>query len=226
MRASFAGALAAALLVAPAAAPAATVEVAKTCYAEGDRIDIQGTGYTPNGNVRLALERGEGEVLESTDEPVARADGTIAGDYGVKDETGWFTGQQTRFDMTMRLTDLANQANTAATTFIFSRWNVGITAVGGRIHPRRSVRIRGIGFTNAIGRPLFAHWFRNGRRVHTRRLGLLRGPCGDVRARLARGFPFRPVRPGRYTVRFSPSRTNTTRSTITHRAVRVTRRIP
>jgi hypothetical protein len=128
--------------------------------------------------------------------------------------------------MTMRLTDQTDQTITASTSFIFSRWNVGISAVGGKLHPSRPAGILAVGFTNAVGKPLFAHWMRNGRRVHTRRLGVLRGPCGDRRVRLSRGFPFRPVRPGTYEVRFTPSRTNTTKSAIRHRAARVTRRIP
>jgi hypothetical protein len=226
LRASVTLALAAALLALPATASAATVSVGRSCYAEGNAIAIQGTGFTPNAGVRLALERSDGEVLESSDDPVARQDGTVAGEYGVAEETGWFTGTEARFDMTLRLTDATNPANTAATSFIFSRWNVAVSTVGGRIHPRRAVVIRGVGFTSSIGRRLYAHWMRNGRRVHTRRLGVLRGPCGDVRARLSRGFPFRPVRRGRYEVRFSPSRTNTVRRSIRHPAVRVRRRIP
>jgi hypothetical protein len=127
--------------------------------------------------------------------------------------------------MTLRLTEVANPSLTAATTFIFSRWNVGISAVRGRIHPARPAGILAVGFTNAVGKPLYAHWVRNGRRVHTRRLGVLRGPCGDLRKRLRVGFPFRPVARGAWEVRFSPSRTNTTRSAIRHRT-RVRRRYP
>lgn len=221
---SAAAALAALLLV-PAAAQAATVGVPNRCYAEGDPIDVAGTGYTPNGDVRLALERANGEVLESTDDPVAGADGAVKGDYTVKEETGWFGKAQSRFEMTIRLTDLTDQTITASTSFIFSRWSVGVRTVGGRIHPSRPASLNPVGYTTAVGKPLFAHWMRNGRRVHTRRLGVLRGPCGDLRTRLARGFPFRPVRPGRYEVRFSPSRTNTSRAAIGFAASRVTRTI-
>ena len=225
MRSAAAAAVAALLLV-PAAAPAATVEVPKRCYAEGDSIDVAGTGFTPNGDVRLTLERSEGEVLETSNDPVAGADGAVKGDYGVKDETGWFEGSQTRFDMLLRLTDLTDQSITASTSFIFSRWNVGISAPGGKMNPRARAGILAVGFTNAVGKPLFAHWLRNGKRVFTKRLGILRGPCGDLKVRLSRGFPFRPVPAGNYEVRFSPSRTNFQKSTIRHRAARVRRSIP
>jgi hypothetical protein len=228
------GAVGAALALAPAAHAATAVEVGKTCYAEGDKIAIKGTGFTPNGGVDLSLERGA-TVLERSAEPLAGDDGTVAGSYGLEDETGWFGASETRFDMTLRLVDRTRQGAgqpadspdvTATTSFIFSRWNVGVRSVGGRIHPSRPVRLNAVGYTNAIGKRLYAHWMRNGKRVHTRRLGVLRGPCGDARARLSRGFPFRPVRAGSYEVRFAPSRTNTRLSAVAHRAVRVKRRIP
>ena len=220
------GAALAALTLFPASAAAqATVDVPKRCYAEGDKIDVRGTGFTPNGPVTLALSRGA-EELESTADPRADASGVVDGDYGVKDETGWFTGAQTRFEMTLRLEDQTDPALTDFDTFIFSRWNVGITTAGGVLHPKRPATIQAVGYTQAIGKRLYAHWMRNGKRVHTRRLGVIEGPCGDRRARLARGFPFRPVRPGSYEVRFSPSRTNTSKGAIRHAASRVVRRIP
>lgn len=227
---------AAALAAAPVAGAAVSVDVGgKRCYAEGDTISVNGAGYTPGGQARLSLERTDGEVLERTEEPRAEDDGTVSGGYTVDDETGWFTGTQSRFEMVLRLVDLtrlgagrpeSDPEVAASTSFIFSRWAVGVRTRGGRIHPRRPVTLTPVGYTNAIARPLFAHWIRNGRRVHTRRLGILRGPCGDLRTRLVRGFPFRPVPAGTYDVRFSTSRTNTRRSAITVRAARVPRRIP
>lgn len=229
MRASTARALGAALaalaLLPATAAAQATVSVEKNCYAEGDKIDVRGTGFTPNGPVTLALSRGT-EELESTADPRADANGIVDGGYGVEDETGWFEGSQTRFEMTLRLEDQTDPARTDFATFIFSRWNVGIRAPGGALHPKRPARIQAVGYTQSIGKRLYGHWMRNGKRVHTRSLGRIGGPCGDRRARLARGFPFRPVLPGTYEVRFSPSPTDTRKSAIRHSAGRVLRRIP
>jgi hypothetical protein len=219
-------AAAALALALPGVAAAATVEVAEECYAEDDEIDVRGTGFTPNGDVRLALERASGEVLETSTDPVANAEGAVVGEYKVKAETGWFGRTQTRFDMTLRLTDQTDPTTVATTSFIFSRWNVGVRTVGGRIQPNRPAAFNAVGFTTSVGKPLYAHWLRNGRRVFSKRLGVLRGPCGDVKARLARGFPFRPVRRGSYQVRFTPSRTNLSRAAISFPAARVTRRIP
>ncbi len=225
----------AALAAAPAAGAAVSVNAGgQRCYAEGDSINVEGTGYSPGGNARLSLEKTDGEVLESSEDPVVGPDGVVKGLYGVEDETGWFGATQSRFDMVLRLVDLTrlragrpeNDPEVGATTtFIFSRWAVGVRTRGARIHPKRAVRLNPVGYTNAVGKPLYAHWMRNGRRVHTRRLGVLRGPCGDLKTRLSRGFPFRPVRPGSYQVRFSPSRTNTKRSAIFVRASRVSRTI-
>ena len=221
------GAIAAAVAVlAPAStATAAEVTAQKRCYAEGDDIDVAGTGFTANGQVRLTLER-DGRALVDTSEPRADAQGALRGNYGVRNETGWFTGSETRFDMTLRLTDVTNASITASTAFIFSRWNVGIRARGGRIHPRRSFRMTAIGYTNGIGKSLYAHWVRKGRVRKTMRMGTLRGPCGDATRTVRRGFPFRPVAAGTWRVTFNTSRTDArARDSIVHRAARVTRTI-
>ena len=226
-------ALGAALALAPAASAATSVRVAKTCYAEGDRISIQGEGFTPNGGADLTLERGA-TILERSSDPVANEAGTVSGRYGLEVETGFFEGVETRFDMTLRLVDRTRRDAgqpvespdvTATTTFIFSRWNVGITGPRGKVHPARSLGVNAVGYTNAVGKRLYVHYVRNGRRVHTRRLGTLRAPCGDLRTRLSRGFPFRPVAAGTWSVIFNSSRTNPRAAdSVTHKT-RVARRI-
>lgn len=223
------GALGASLALAPAASAATSVTVGKTCYAEGDQIIIDGGGFSPDGGVDLSLENGP-TVLERSSDPVADAQGTVSGRYGVEDETGWFEGELTRFSMTLRLVDrtrrdagqpLESPDVTATTSFIFSRWNVGITSAGGKIRRGRPFRYRAFGYTNAIGKPLYAHWVKGRRRLFTKRLGVLRGPCGDRRGRVARGFPFRPSR-GRYRVSFNTSRRNAfARDSIAHSTARV-----
>ena len=227
------GALGATLALAPAASAATSVTVGKTCYAEGDRIAINGQGFTPDGGVDLSLERGP-NVLERSSEPLADSSGAVSGRYGLEVETGFFNGTETRFDMTLRLVDrtrrdagqpLESPDVTATTTFIFSRWNVGLRGPAGKVHPARPLGINAVGYTNAIGKRLYVHYVRNGRRVHTRRLGILRAPCGDTRTRLSRGFPFRPVARGRWRVVFNTSRVNhRAADSVAHRT-RVARRL-
>ena len=220
--------------VVPAAQAAVSVDAdGKRCYAEGDDILINGSGYTAGGPVRLSLERLGGGVLEQS-ESRAEQDGTVRAAYKVDDQTGWFAPTQSRFQMVMRLIDLTRLDSgrpqedpevEAGVSFIFSRWSVGVLTRGGRIHPTRRLLLNPVGFTNWIGKPLYAHWLRNGVRVHTLRLGTATSPCGDVRRRLARAFPFRPVLPGSYEVRVSPSPTDMRKTTLTLRAVRVKRTI-
>lgn len=225
--------LGASLALAPVASAATSAAVSKRCYAEGDRIAITGHGFTPNGGVDLSLERAA-TVLERSSEPVADANGTVSGAYGLETETGFFDGLETRFDMTLRLVDrtrrdagqpLESPDVTATTTFIFSRWNVGIRAPRGRVHPARPLGINAVGYTNAVGHRLYVHYVRNGRRVHTRRLPVLSAPCGDLDTRLRRGFPFRPVARGTWHVVFNSSRWNhRARDSVSHRT-RVLRRL-
>ena len=208
--AGLAGALA---LTGGTAQAATSVSVARSCYSEGDSLPVEGAGFSPGGAVRLRLER-DARVLESTDEPRADAQGAVRGGFGVDTETGYFGRRESRFEMTLRLVDQTRlQAGTpadspdvtAATTFTFSRWAVGLSRRP--IHPARPLSFRAVGFTTGVGKRLYAHWSRNDRLVRTRRFGVLRGPCGDVRGRLRRGFPFRPVRAGEWTVTFNPSKT-------------------
>ena len=237
MKSSFASvAVIAAALVLPSAALGATsVSVARQCYAEGDTIEVTGGGFTPSGKVTVSLERGTAVLEKDEQNPQAEADGTLSGGYTVANETGWFEATETRFDMTLRALDQTRASSgqppespdvSATTSFIFSRWNVGIRAIGGKIHPKRPVTVNAIGYTNAIGKPLYAHWLRGRKRVYTKRLGLLKGPCGDRKVRLSKGFPFRPVARGSYTVSFNSSRTDPrAQDSIVHSAVRVARRI-
>lgn len=204
-----------------------SVTVARPCYAEGDRIALSGKGFTPNGAVRLTLERSGQPPLADTAAPQADDAGYVEGAYGVEADTGWFGGAERRFTMRLRLTDVAAPALTASTAFTFSRWNVGVRSATGRIEPRRPARLSAVGFTGDAGKPLYAHYLRGTQLVRTVRLGTLRGSCGTLTKTLARGFPFGPVRPGSWQVTFNTSRRNAhALDTIVVRAARVKRTIP
>jgi hypothetical protein len=60
------------------------------------------------------------------------------------------------------------------------------------------------GWTSA-GTTLYAHYYRGGKRIKDVKIGALRGDCGDLRKRVKQ-FPFRNVRPGRWTVYFTGTR--------------------
>jgi hypothetical protein len=187
----------------PGAAPA-RVAVERGCYAEGDRIVLAGEGFEPEARLQLALERA-GAQLRSSNEPVADDAGRVSGTLGIEDETGWFPGRAWRFHMTLELFDPQRPEDRAETRFWFSRFTVTLRAPGGQLRPRRPADVRATGFTGAAGRALYAHWLRNGVRVHSRRLGVLEGPCGTLRTRLSRAFPFTPRPGGRWRVAFNAS---------------------
>jgi hypothetical protein len=182
----------------------ASVTVERGCYAEGDRIALGGAGFEPGAQLALALQRGRATLRSAA--PVADEAGRVSGTFGVEDHTGWFAGGDVwRFRMTLSLADPQRPQDRAQTQFWFSRRTVTVRAPGGHLQPRRPATIRATGFAAAAGRALYAHWVRDGVRVHTRRLGVLEGVCGTLDVRLARGFPFTPRPGGRWRVAFNTS---------------------
>ena len=195
-------------LAAPCVAGGAEVTVGRTCYAEGDTIEVTGSGFSIGGPVALALARGRTPLHFSLD-PLSDAEGKVAGEFELEGETGWFHGRETRFTMTVTLRDQQLPNLIASTTLPFSRWNVMVDGVAqGVLYPHLRTRVHAVGWTHAIGDVLYAHYVRRGRRHHTLRVGTIRGPCGDVERTLPHGFPFRPVPPGFWQVFFNTSRTN------------------
>jgi hypothetical protein len=159
-----------------------------------------------------------GRLLLSTSSQPAAADGTyrIAKPYPSTVTDKWFPDQATEtIPLQMNVTDLtrlnggvpAASPEVAATASVtFSRWNVFIGTVGGRVpRPRDRIRFRAVGWTSGIGRPLFVHYIRGRTDVHAERLGVLAGPCGNTTRTLRRAFPFRPVPAGRYRLLFNTS---------------------
>lgn len=216
-----------------ATAHAATLSVPRACYAEGDRIDLAGSGFTPLVHTRLTLARADALAgappLRISEDPVADAAGRVNGAYAVEERTGWPADGEERFRMRLTLTDLLTPRIAASTEVWFSRWTVSVATSGsGRLAPRRPAALRAAGFTGDAGRPLFAHYTREGgARVRTVRLGTLEGACGTLTARLERGFPFRPVPAGTWHVAFNTSPDDPrAEGTIMQRAARVRRPIP
>ena len=200
-------------------ASAATVRIDRSCVAEGERATFTGD-VAPNATPRLTLSRAGRPPLVSATGPVADAAGRVTWVYGFARRTTWFDSGERRFRMTVRLDD-------ATTSMTFARRDVRVTAPGGRIAPNRAATIRADGFASQRGKRLYAHWLRGGKRRATRSLGRLRGACGTLTRRLARGFPFRPVDPGTWHVALNTSRTNPRApGTIVQRAARVKRTIP
>ena len=172
-----AAALAVAAVALAGASPAEASEVAvgRSCYAEGGTITVRGTGFSPAGPVAVGILRGRTQLVESLD-PLADPEGRVSGRLALARNTGWFRPRQTRFTAALYLRDLQLPGVFSVTVFTLSRWTV---LLEGR-------RLRAVGWTHAVGRPLYAHHVVGGRRIRTVRLGVLRGACGDLRAPMPR----------------------------------------
>jgi len=218
-RAAAASIVASAALGAFAAPASAVIALApvRPCLSELDAVSPNASGLTPAGPVKLDL-LSNGRLLLSTSSQPAAADGTyrIAKPYPSTVTDKWFPDQATEtIPLQMNVTDLtrmnggapAASPEVAATASVtFSRWNVFIGTVGGRVpRPRDRIRFRAVGWTSGIGRPLFVHYIRGRTDVHAERLGVLAGPCGNTTRTLRRAFPFRRVPAGRYRLLFNTS---------------------
>ena len=199
-----AAALAATLVLAPAAA-AAEVELDRRCYAPGDVITQRGSGFGPGAQVseRLSFASLAGDPLGSLSAPSveADADGAFTRRIGApalrreshrrEKATSTFTG------------DAGGEAATARWTL--TGWGIEVSGwTGGKAKRGRRIRVETWGWTTN-GRKLFAHYFRSGGRVATVRVGRLTGPCRDLDAEV-RSFRFDGVRPGAWKVYFSATR--------------------
>jgi hypothetical protein len=221
-RAAAASILAAAALGASAAPAAGVIALmpVRPCLSELDAVSPNAVGLTPGGAVKFDLTSAGRPLLSTSSRPAA-ADGTykVAAPYPASVTDKWFPGATTEtIPLAMTVTDLtrlnsgqpATSPEVAATANVtFSRFGILVATPGGApILPRERVRFRALGWTTAIGRPLYLHYVLGRRIVHSVRMGLLAGPCGNVTKMFPRAFAFRPVRPGQYRLLFSTSVTN------------------
>jgi hypothetical protein len=186
---------AATVVVAPAAASAATLRLdpAKPCFGTGDRLNFVGTGFTPGGIVDFTRD---GNRLRA-DPPIrADASGTVNAALTVRKRHG-------RKVRTYAARDRSDPRNRASVRVTVSEATVGIRPTTGG--PTRSRWIAAVGFTT--GRTLWAHVVRmpSGRVLRNSRIGRLQGACHRLttRRRLFR----RNAPAGRYLIQFDTRRT-------------------
>lgn len=188
------------------AAEASTVTLDRTCYSPGEAIGQVGSAFTAGGAVTESLD-----LLDPlTREPL----GSFAAEAVTADAQGAFS-RQIAAPPLARDTDRRESAVSsfsdggapagvapAVVEWTLSSWEVRIRAwAHGRARPGRSMVIDTTGWTSAGG-TLHAHYFRRRTPVGVMRIGTLTGDCGDLRKKV-RQFPFKHVRPGRWTVYFS-----------------------
>jgi hypothetical protein len=203
---------AAALLGAPAAVAAPTLSTDQQCYAVGrDVSTLTGAGFTPNGEVAVALSRpGGGPGTFTT---TANATGAFVARVKVPSFEWFGLGAWEAMALPVTATDTtvatANPAlgpavSTATATATYTDWGVRVPSWGaGTGHPRRMMAVTALGWRSE-GKTMYAHYTRGGKVIKTIRLGALTGPCGNL-TRHIREFPFRPVAAGTWRVQFDTS---------------------
>jgi hypothetical protein len=195
--------IAAAVLAAPATATAApTLKADLPCYFPGQSIALTGAGYTPGGDVGLSLQlagaRGH-NTLAPKDPLKADAAGGIGASLMAPDLA---SDSDLRETVTLTANDQANVFGT--TQFLLTAVGVRVAPwFSGRASPRALTTFKVVGWEPL--RKVYAHYFLRGKRLKTVEIGSVSGPCGDLSKKL-RQFPFRPVPPGHYSIRFSGSR--------------------
>jgi len=162
-------ALAIAALAMPAAAPAASLSVDKSCYGPGERVAFSGGGYTASGPVALSVG---GQQLGTTN---ANAVGEIAADLPAPTIRG-----KRRTDL-FTATDQTNLSLVANAPVRLTSLDVRVTPRNG--DPSKAKRVVARGFTS--GRTLYAHVRRSGK-LRNVRIGQLGGACHtlDVKRRI------------------------------------------
>ena len=182
---------------------APTLTFDKPCYSPGDRMTFTGAGFLPGAAVELMFTTpGHSGSYEAQ----ADAAGGIEDHVMTPDPDDFLADD--RYSGTLSVT--ANGTTRADITL--SRWEVQIEQKSGApARAAKPMRVTAVGFTHAIGEPLYLHYTRAGRRLKTIPLGRLHGDCGDRTRVLRRGLP-RSLKAGRYKLVFSTSAVNSGRT--------------
>ncbi len=175
-------------------APAATLTGDQACYQEAERVNVVGTGYTPNGVVNFSRDNAAFGTLQ------ADATGTVRG-FGVAPSIS--PSRERRFSLEGR--DATNPSIVATINPLATIFDVKVNPLGGK--PNRRRRITARGFTE--GRTLWMHIRRKGRGKNVR-LGRLKRPCGTKKLR--RRIFRRKTKNGVYRVQFDTRRRYSSRA--------------
>jgi hypothetical protein len=186
-----------------AGAQAPTLVSPSPCVSAATGSVLTGTGWTPNGQVRLTghyVDDGS-PALDHTVQ--ADAEGRITFTSGVPNDDA------RRLRVRITAQDVARVELRASVDLtlswfgpFFRPWNTDGPARG---RPGKVSRIEASGYVGQSGRTLYAHYVLRDEHVATTRVGRLRGPCGAL-TRSFRQFAFRPVPRGTYSVFFDTRR--------------------
>ena len=202
-----------ALLALPGAAAAdPTLSVDRPCYTPGQAINATGAGYTPGGNVQMAVSvlSPHGDKFYFRPDPlVADPNGNIsdrlaAPDLASNDEAledaALVANDQQKVDQGLPPDEAVGVAPFKLSIFdvFVDPWDRH------QVDPRKLTTVRAFGF-EGLGPVLYAHYLLHGKLKKTVRMGALKGDCGNLTKKMKQ-FPFRPVPAGNYRIGFDTSR--------------------
>jgi hypothetical protein len=174
-------------LVLPAAAHAASLTASKSCYPNGSKAQLVGTGFAPESPMEFTVNGRRLPADVTSDE---------AGDVEVV-----YTPPATRTERRLVIRATDSEGTSAAKTIFVTR-RMRVTADPTRapnVSTWRAVfRLFGFGRGTA-----YVHYVNPDREFKkTVRLGRLRGPCGRLRTRRRRVLPFRDPQYGYWRLQF------------------------
>jgi len=175
----------------PAAADAATLDAGKSCYPNGGKARLVGSGFAPDSPIQFAVN---GRTL--TANVTSDGEGDVVVSY-----TPPTTQSETK--LVIRATD---SEDTSARTTIFVTKERLVTAdpsSSSNVRTWRAV-FRLFGFGRGNG---FIHYVNpNGKFKKTVKLGRMRGPCGRLKSSRRRVMPFRNPQFGVWKLQFDTHR--------------------
>lgn len=191
---------AAALIAAPAAASAASVETGRACYvangSDGVNVDVTGSGFTPGEDVfaQVPAPGGLGAFDDTTVAPDGTIDVTVENLYPESIEPvaekkmmqikGILSGQILA-EVPFQVTNLAVKTVPATGSY-----NKVVTYIFAGFRPHK---------------PIFGHFFSGGKLAVTHKFGRTKGPCGTLHAK-SKLFPGNGPREAKYKVQFDDSK--------------------
>ncbi len=191
---------AAALLVVPAVASAATVETGRACYAakgsNGVDVAVTGSGFTPGEDVFAQVPAPGG--LGAVDDTTVAPDGTIS----VTVENLYPESIEPVVEKkTMQIKGILSGQILAEVPFAVT--NLAVKTVPATASYHKVVTYIFAGFRPH--KPIFGHFFRAGKLVVTHKFGNSQGPCGTLHAK-SKLFPGNGPRGAKYKVQFDDSK--------------------
>lgn len=189
--------VAVALLAAAPAAHAAQLTTDRSCYLPNMGMAIQGTGFTPGGELNLS---GPGTTVLTGN---ADASGAFSATLNTPPAAVVGATGTTPGDLKLSATESAT-GGFATTTVKVVQFAFGTDQ--GVKSPKAQRTWRFSGFLIKPGKPIYGHFRFGGKTMSNFRFGVPKAPCGTL-TKHAPGIPGRIVRAGSWTIQIDQNKT-------------------